>query len=552
MKAVHLRKTIMLCALIFFPLSSLAIGPKRPAAHDIDLEAAGSLDPGFGNGGKVLTDFGGRADEAFGVAIQSDRRIVVAGRTTGTAPNDTTFALARYNADGGLDLSFGSGGKVTTSFPQGLSEAWTLAIQQDGKIVVAGDLGVSSSHAVFAVARYNTNGALDPGFGAGGLTTVDFGSGFHTANAIAIESDGKIVLAGSVTAPSFASSQFGVARLNADGTLDSGFGNGGMATGSANSTFAGAYGVSIQPDGKIVAAGYAGPNRNALQMSLVRYLGSGALDAGFGTGGSVSTGFFGLGDQARDAYPLADGRLLVVGTATVAQSHFNVALARYNPDGRLDTSFGTAGKLATEFPGGSASGSRAVLQPDGKIIVAGLFSPSGKTAVQSALARYDADGTLDQGFGTGGLISTDVNGIFDPARAVALQADGNIVVAGDSQKTADGYSQDFLVLRYLGGSASFSLALSQSSVTGDRGTKVKITISINRIPGFTGNVTVTPPDSAQGVRFKPPDPIATTDPSVAFKLKIAASAPTGPQQLTFTGKSDDGQASTATVTLNIQ
>jgi hypothetical protein len=172
--------------------------------------------------------------------------------------------------------------------------------------------------------------------------------------------------------------------------------------------------------------------------------------------------------------------------------------------------------------------------------------------VDVSLARYNVDGSLDQGFGTGGLVTTDING-FDEGLSVALQGDGNIVVAGFTQTPgALGSGEEFAVLRYQGGSANFSLALAQASITADRGTKVKVAISINRASGFTGNVTITPPDSAQGVKFKPPDPIATTDPSVSLKLKISASAPTGPQQLTFTGKSDDGQVSTATLTLNIQ
>jgi hypothetical protein len=186
------------------------------------------------------------------------------------------------------------------------------------------------------------------------------------------------------------------------------------------------------------------------------------------------------------------------------------------------------------------------------MVLAGDFIPTGTRTAAIALARYNSDGSLDTSFGTAGRTTTSIFGFFEAATAVVIQPDGNIVVAAEAQKTQDGNSLEFAVLRYQGGSAPFSLAPAQPSLSGDRGTKVKVTISINRAAGFSGNVTITPPDSAQGVKFKPPDPIATTDSSAAFKLKIAATAPTGPQQLVFTGKSDDGQVSTATLTLNIQ
>ena len=224
--AARLRKTIAQCVLTTFLLCTLTVGSKNARAQAV-MPHAGSLDTNFGNGGKVVTDFGGPIAEGQSLVVQPDGKLVVAGRSSSNA--GSIFALARYNSDGSLDPSFGSGGKVTTAFPQGDSEILAMTLQQDGKIVAAGDTGGSANHGVMAVARYNPDGTLDQAFGTGGQATVDFGAGFHTAFAIGVQPDGKIVLAGTalLMPPSFTSSQFGLARLNPNGTLDPGFGNGG-------------------------------------------------------------------------------------------------------------------------------------------------------------------------------------------------------------------------------------------------------------------------------------------------------------------------------------
>jgi uncharacterized delta-60 repeat protein len=325
-----------------------------------------------------------------------------------------------------------------------------------------------------------------------------------------------------------------------------------MVTGPSIKVFNVANGVAIQPDGKIVISGYCRDNVGPDVFAVLRFNANGTLDAGFGTGGFLTTSFFGQDDFGVSLLLQTDGRIVVTGTASDAQGGGNFGLVRYSADGTLDSTFGSGGKVITAFTGGHASGPRAPLQADGKIVLAGNFVPTGTRTAAVALTRHNSDGSLDTSFGTAGRTTTSIFGFFEAATAVAIQPDGNIVVAAETQKTQDGNSLEFAALRYLGGSAPFSLALAQPSVTGDRGAKVKVTFSINRAAGFSGNVTITPPDSAQGVKFKPPDPITTTDASVAFKLKIAATAPTGPQQLTFTGKSDDGQVSTATLTLNIQ
>src|SRR6266536_426685 len=326
--------------------------------------APGDLDPSFGSSGKVTTDFGG-SDAASAVAIQTDGRIVAAGRS-----GSGDFALARYNVDGSLDPTFGSSGMVMTDFG-GSDAASAVAIQPDGRIVTAGRSGSGD----FALARYNADGSLDPSFGSGGKVTTDFG-GFDLALGVALQSDAKIVAAGQ----GGSSFDFALARYNADGSLDTSFGSGGIVTTDFGfgSGFGGA--LAIQSDGKIVAAGRAGSD-----FVVARYNGDCSPDASFGSGGIVTTDFGGLLFDAAFAVALqSNGKIVVAGSALGTSADF--ALARYTTDGNLDASFGSGGKVTTDF-GGFDVASGVALQADGKIIAAG----QGGSGSDFALARYQGD-----------------------------------------------------------------------------------------------------------------------------------------------------------------
>ncbi len=364
-----------------------------------DTQAApGDLDPSFGTNGKVITNFSGCSNcpespsGANAMAIQSDGKIVAAGFSSTFEPG---IALARYNLDGGLDTTFGSSGMVNTKFSAGLIDiANAVAIDTEGKIVVTGVSTVNGSED-FTLIRYNTDGSLDTSFGTGGNVTTDFGTGnTDSANAIASQSDGKIVAAGS----SFANGlgDFALARYNTDGSLDTSFGTGGKVLtnfidGGSNDE---ANAVSIQTDGKIIVAGFSNANVGGFlvagDFALARYNTDGSLDTSFG---KVVTVFSGNGsnDVANAVVIQADGKIVAAGSSPVNDSD-EFALARYNTDGSLDTSFGTGGKVLTDF-GGSATSDviKAVAtQTDGKIVVAGSSGsfgslPSGGTF---ALARY--------------------------------------------------------------------------------------------------------------------------------------------------------------------
>ena len=187
-----------------------------------------------------------------------------------------------------------------------------------------------------------------------------------------------------------------------------------------------------------------------------------------------------------------------------------------------------------------------------EIIVAGT---SGSNAGDFALARYNSDGTLDSSFGTNGKVTSDFFGDEDVASAMILLPDGRVVVAGYAETSNS--KRVFALARYqpdvVAGPGDFSLGFNQPSVIGTRGTKVRITVNLNRTGGFTGDITVTPPDaSAIGILTKPPEPIRTSDSAASWKFKIKGSAPTGPQQMIFTGRDDSGRSRNGVVTLVVE
>jgi uncharacterized delta-60 repeat protein len=374
------------------------------------------------------------------MALQPDGKIVVVGSTD--SGGGTNFALARYNPDGTLDTTFSFDGKVATDFAGGTDEAFGVAIQADGKIVVAGIAGSPTTvNTDFALARYNPDGTLDQTFGTDGKVTTDFAGEPDEAFGVAIQADGKIVVAGQAlfldpSGTGAVDGDFGLVRYNPDGSLDRSFGTGGRVTTDFGSALDTALAVTIQADGKIVAVGGDGGD-----FALARYNADGSLDRTFGAGGKVTTDFGSFSDEALGVAIQADGRIVAVGGAGG-----DFALARYNPDGTLDSDFDADGKVTTDFGGLDSARSVAILS-NGKIIAAGT------TGADFALASYIPDGSLDPNFGTGGKVTTDF-GNLDFADGMAIQADGKIVAAGtDGHDGGPGIITNpvFAVARYLPG-----------------------------------------------------------------------------------------------------
>ena len=360
--------------------------------------AAGTLDRSFGKGGKVLTGFGARSFAAArSLAIRPDGKIVVAGYAYVRSRIDSGFAIARYTAAGKLDRTFGRNGKVVTYFFGSRSEhssALAVAIQADGKVVAVG-YGSSpvDSRTRFALARYTLRGSLDPSFGRGGKVLTDFGArNSASANAVAIQPDGKIVVAGDRSELNLA-----LARYKADGTLDRSFGRGGRVVTKVGGNYASA--LVVQPDGKLVAAGAAGHT----VVALVRYSADGTLDPSFGDGGAVVT-------TAARGSGLAiqrDRKLVTVGTGSGRSGRGVFVLARFLEDGSFDSSFGRGGKLLTAFPfPRKAVANAVVVRADDKIVVAGTVGGH-----DFALARYTSGGRLDGSFGSGGKVLTDFGSV---------------------------------------------------------------------------------------------------------------------------------------------
>jgi uncharacterized delta-60 repeat protein len=381
------------------------------------------LDPTFGSGGRVTTFFGGdglNGDEGYSIVVQTNGKLVVAGITTNL--DDTRdFGLARYNSNGTLDATFGTGGKVKTTFGD-FDGVRALALQSDGKIVAAGYTLVNFLPN-FALARYNSNGTLDATFGVGGKLITQLG-GPAQAFSVAVQSDGKIVAAGFAHLVN-GDFDFALARYNTNGTLDTTFGTGGKKTTAFGApSVAQGNAVAIQKDGKIVLAGLTIVN-NIANFAVARYNTNGALDSTFGSGGKTVTDF-GADDRAFSVALQADGKIVAEG-----MTGNDFALARYNTNGTLDTTFGTSGKVITDFAGSNDIGLGVAVRSDGKLVAVGRTFASGRTAF--AVARYNGNGTLDTTFGTGGKATTSfVGSLGDQAFSVAIQPDGKAVVAGSA------------------------------------------------------------------------------------------------------------------------
>jgi uncharacterized delta-60 repeat protein len=404
--------------------------------------APGDLDRTFSGNGKTMTRFPGGSN-ASGLAIQADGRIVAVGNA-----NFGRFALARYRGNGTLDATFSGDGKVTTNIA-GSEAAFGVALQADGKIVAAGFAFVAGN-SVFALARYNADGTLDTTFSGDGKATTDFAAGNERAWDVAIQLDGKIVAAGEFREQGSDETRFALTRYNADGTLDSSFdGDGRVLTDFAPEfTDAQAHALAIQVDGKIVAAGEAsrGGDPETGRFALARYNTDGTLDTTFSGDGRVRTDFrlpcpFDCSaDIASDVAIQANGKIVAAG---VAEFH-RFALARYNPDGRLDGSFSNNGKVMTRFPGGSSAQGVAI-QADGKIIAAGgTFDPGRLRAF--ALARYNRGGRLDTTFSGDGKLQTNFTRRDDFASGVVIQPNGRIVAAGSAGR----FGGRFALARYRG------------------------------------------------------------------------------------------------------
>src|SRR4051794_758653 len=436
--------------------------------------SAGVLDAGFGGGdGIVVTDFGGGDDEGSGVAQLSNGNYVVAGFTDTDPSTDTSsydFAVASYTPTGALDATFDGDGKLTTDFGSIDDQAFAVLATGSTFVVLGRTDPTGTDAGDFAVARYtSSSGAPDNSFDTDGKQTVSVSGGPGNGDfgdALAVDGSGRLILAGSAGP---GNGDFAVARLSGtDGSPDATFDTDGKQTISSPSsgTTLGsqeqALAVAVQPDGKVLLAGieYSNPH-----WMFARLSDTGVPDAGFGTGGILLTPFGPTSSSTTQADAVFVDASNIVATGTADD---NFAAARYaTADGALDTTFGpnTTGEVEVDVVSPVPSSETATdmaIQPDGKTVVVGP-TDAGQTVQtkgdeEFGVARYNADGTLDQGFGVGGpegdgLVATnfddniDGTGTDDTPTGVALQSDGKIVVAGRTDP-AGADQGDFAVARY--------------------------------------------------------------------------------------------------------
>jgi len=449
------------------PLSRTRRLRRRPCVEILEgrtLLNAGALDTTFGGTGMVTTLIqNGGASVA--TAVQSDLKVVVAGESHST-DNVNHFTIARYNTDGSLDSTFGEGGTVVVPLgtsPEG-DAAQALAIQPtDGKIVVAGTAHFYTKktgwYSDWAVVRLNTNGTLDTTFGGGkGYVLTSFAplSTAPDASAIAIQSNGKIVVAGQ------GNGGIGLARYNADGSLDTTFGTGGEVVNTGIVWSEVGQMVAIDSAGRIDVVGYSTVGTTT-EMAVARYLANGTLDTTFGNKGVVDLLPSGASTAiARSIGLQSTGNIVVYGQGNYSSSHNLVpTLVRLNTVGSLDSSFGSGG-VYTESRMDYATS--MMIQPaDDEIVAVGDGWVNGTADLNFWVTRVLADGSsYDPTFGTNGLAEANFNNartersVYSPVGALA--PDGKIVVTGSSSIAG------FATARFLGDSSSPSTTLGSAAI----------------------------------------------------------------------------------------
>jgi uncharacterized delta-60 repeat protein len=399
------RLALFVCAAVF-------------AVPSLLMAQAGSLDPTFGNNGIATT----ANTVANGAALQSDGKIVVAG-SVANAQNFQQGGLLRYTSNGVLDSTFGTGGKVLMAVGTTTAgAAFAVAVQTDGKIVTAAPDGIQ-----LTIFRFNSNGTPDNTFGTNGSAAIAAAGIFlpPASGGIALQSDGKIVV---VTTDI-------VARLLANGQLDSTFGSNGVAP-TAIVGGVGGTSVAILSNGQILIGSANVTSLYSANGSLITRFGVNGQTAGFPSG-DVG-GFVVTTDTTTNRLKIITaGTLETAPNLTFAQSTSGFLLVRYNSDGTIDNTFGTHGATATPFPGNLFSRGFAVAtQTNGDIVAVGQTAQTNVNAIPGpssfGLARYLPNGNIDTTFGSNGFVSTAFGSSEAFANTVLIQTDGKIVAAGNS------------------------------------------------------------------------------------------------------------------------
>jgi len=403
------------------------------------------FDRTFGTGGQLVTQIGAKA-VVQAIAVQPDGKIVAVGQN---APPDeftsTDFILARYEANGSLDTSFGTGGVVTTDVIGDFEYAADVLVQKaDGKIIVVGYVRPASMtpSSSWVVIRYNADGTRDNAFGTNGRAIITmFFSPVTTAYAAAFQPDGK-------------DTALVLARLQPNGAIDNSFGELGKVIDLVNFYTEG-FAVAVQPDGKILAGGLACPdvNVNPKQSVVVRYTTTGGRDISFGQIGVVSVPLSTLSSAVKDISLQPDGKIVGAGFATPSGGNGTTDFAAFRllSNGASDPSFGSDGKIILQMGDLNDTVEGLALQPDGKIVLTGTSSGSQNPLGEMAIVRLRPDGTPDTTFDTDGKLVIPAANAESNLTDLEIQPNGRIVGGG---AFADDDESGFSLIRLLGHKAT--------------------------------------------------------------------------------------------------
>lgn len=407
----------------------------------------------FNTSGYVITEL----DDNCCLEVQQDGKILIGGEIDLGLGSD--FCVARYNSDGSIDNSFGLQGIAKYNF-QNLTDgdyANDMVIQPDGKILLIGiSLSVMNSNQL-AMVRFTPDGMLDTTFGSGGTILSTFGGSSSWGKSILLQTDGKILVAGSVNI-SFIGHLL-MARYNEDGTLDDTFGDAGVAIMNVSDSLGLPVGgfteIGLQSDGKIVGAGglSIGSYFEESDFALIRYNSNGLIDSTFGTNGLVTTDYF-ENEGPSEIRILADDKILLGGIVYESDDVRSIALVRYNSDGSVDSSFGNNGLFSFNPTNNNVPCNDVLIQPDGKYVIVGRRINDSSSGSDFLTIRVNNDGTLDESFNNSGFVFSNIaNSNVEEGDSGAIQEDGKILIAGrwidHSLPTSPFFLNRIIIIRYI-------------------------------------------------------------------------------------------------------
>ena len=437
MRGIYIRPIAIACLFFFFTLIA-----KNSLAQ------AGALDTTFGNGGIVETSIDDTVSESAiirSMILQNDGKILAGGYSR--IGEKYGFTISRYNNYGSIDSTFGANGIVTTRIDSDNCYGYSLALQKDGKIIIAGTCKNIATSGGFALARYNADGSLDTTFADKGIIKplIFTPLAGNEARSVVLDTSGNILVSGYHFEPNFG--DFANALYDSTGKLNA-FSNTTLSNRFGYS--AKAYSTVLQNDGTAIAAGSYGFYNGIEYFALARFYPVGsnfALDFTFGNNGLVRSPTFVISEIYSMAIQ-SDGKIITAGyilADSVIGSDF--ALARYNSNGSVDTTFGIKGFVETQIGTRDAIAYSVALQPDGRIVAGGMCVNANNDS-DFVVVRYNTEGNIDSTFGNDGMVITDIGNSNDVAYSVKLQDDGKILVAGYSADS--GGKTKFVLVRYNG------------------------------------------------------------------------------------------------------